>query len=74
MALYHGLTIDTDGEVLVCPASVETTVGNIRHHNIKELHEKVLEFIENNGSPSCIQRHVRKSILKYHDGISGTRI
>ncbi len=74
MALYHGLTIDTDGEVLVCPASVETTVGNIRYHNIKELHEKVLEFIENNGSPSCIQRHVRKSVFKHHDGVSGTRV
>lgn len=67
-ALYNGVTIDTDGEVLVCPASVDTSVGNIKDADLKVLWEKVRTYAEQNGRPSCIARDGREKTFRLHDG------
>lgn len=67
-ALYNGITIDTNGDVLVCPASVNTRVGNIANSDLNTLWEKTRDYVKENGSPLCIARDGKDKTFKYHDG------
>jgi MoaA/NifB/PqqE/SkfB family radical SAM enzyme len=66
IALYHGITIDTDGNALTCPASVDSVVGNIKDFSIRELWEKTRESVEKLSNPLCAGRNI---VLKEHNGI-----
>ena len=68
VALYNGLTIDTNGECLVCPASVLSSVGNIEQNSLQDLWKKTRSYISQAGNPSCIARNVLKSEFYKHDG------
>ncbi len=68
VALHNGITIDTDGNVLVCPASVNKSVGNIKDASLWDLHKKIHEFTSACWSPKCIARDIDESVFKHHDG------
>lgn len=72
-ALYHGLTIDTDGRVLVCPASVNNSVGSIGDADLAELRKRALEFLQSKGCPLCLARDITSPALKNH-GIGLTKV
>lgn len=59
IALYAGITIDTDGKALVCPASVESCIGDIKNESIKDLWKKTREYVKEQGNPKCIAREKR---------------
>lgn len=73
-ALYHGITVDADGSVLSCPASVGQSVGRIDEGNVSSLHNEVLHHAKINGSPSCILRFNQNPEPRKHDGLIITSV
>ncbi len=67
VTLYYGITIDTDGNVLVCPASVDTIVGNIKDASLSELRRRALEYLAEHGNPLCLARDKKRKVFKLHD-------
>lgn len=61
--LYYGLTIGTDGDVLICPDARETRglIGNVKEASLRELNKKhkqhLKAFFEECGYGPCIVRH-----------------
>ncbi len=68
VALYNGITVDTNGNVLVCPASVNTIIGNIKDETLVQLWKKIKEYTQKKGNPKCIARYVDKNFFRSHDG------
>ena len=54
-ALYHGLVVDADGMVQLCPAAVDNIVGHISE-GVKVLHERRLKMLESLNNPACLFR------------------
>ena len=73
-ALYHGITIDTNGLILPCPASVDLAVGYLGEGSLAELRTKALEYANSNGCPPCILRFNPNPELRKHDGIIITSV
>ena len=59
VALYSGLTIDTDGNVLPCPASINSSVGNVQDDSLVNLWKKTEDMLKCCGSPQCITRDIK---------------
>ncbi|NPA38820.1 MAG: radical SAM protein [Candidatus Nanohaloarchaeota archaeon] len=77
IALHNGVTVDTNGDVLACPAAVNVILGNIQEESLDSLLEKKQKYLEERGNPTCLLRELSKKsvpVLKYHDGVSGKRI
>ncbi len=68
-ALYHGITIDANGLILPCPASVDLAVGRLGENSLAELHKKALNYAKANNCPPCILRFNPNPKLRYHDGL-----
>jgi len=67
-ALYNGITIDTNGNILACPASVDNKIGNIKTDSIEQVWNTQKVHLENIGNPSCLPRNNGERFLKNHDG------
>ena len=73
-ALYHGITIDANGLILPCPASVNLAVGYLNKGSLMELREKALTYARNNDYPPCILRFNPNPEFKKHDGLIITSV